>query len=68
MPRALAMFAALALVLPLLAQAPPASKKVAATVNGRPITEAAVVRALKPVAPENRAKAEKAVLDVVASG
>jgi peptidyl-prolyl cis-trans isomerase C len=64
MPRALAAVAALALVAPVVAQAPPAApaKKVAATVNGRPITEAAVERALKPVAPENRAKARPEVI------
>lgn len=66
MPRAIATFlVALALALPALAQAPPAApvKKVAATVNGRPITEAAVERALKPVAPENRAKARPEVIN-----
>ena len=65
MPRALATLTALALAIPAFAQAPPAApaKKVAATVNGRPITEAAVDRALKPVAPENRAKARPEVIN-----
>jgi len=65
MPRALGLFVALALASPAVAQAPPAApaKRVAATVNGRPITEAAVERALKPVAPENRAKARPEVIN-----
>ena len=63
MPRTLELFAALVLASPLLAKAPPAAKRVAATVNGRPITEAAVERALKPVAPENRAKARPEVIN-----
>lgn len=66
MPRAFATFlVALALASPVPAQAPPAApaKKVAATVNGRPITEAAVERGLKPVAPENRAKARPEVIN-----
>jgi peptidyl-prolyl cis-trans isomerase C len=65
MLRTLAIFAGLAVAVPALAQAPPAApaKKVAATVNGRPITEAAVERALKPVAPENRAKARPEVIN-----
>jgi peptidyl-prolyl cis-trans isomerase C len=65
MPRALAAVAALALAVPALAQAPPAApaRKAAATVNGKPITEAAVERALKPVAPENRAKARPEVIN-----
>jgi peptidyl-prolyl cis-trans isomerase C len=64
MPRALGILAALVLAVPAFAQAPPAApaKKVAATVNGRPITESAVERALKPVAPENRAKARPEVI------
>lgn len=65
MTRALGIVAALVAAVPAFAQAPPAApaKKVAATVNGRPITEAAVERALKPVAPENRAKARPEVIN-----
>jgi peptidyl-prolyl cis-trans isomerase C len=65
MLRTLAIFAGLVGTVPALAQAPPAApaKKVAATVNGRPITEAAVERALKPVAPDNRAKARPEVIN-----
>ena len=65
MPRALAAIIAIALVAPVLAQAPAAApaKKVAATVNGRAITEAAVERALVRVAPENRAKARPEVIN-----
>src|SRR5690349_10703273 len=64
MPRALGILVAAVVAVPAFAQAPPAApaKKVAATVNGRPITEAAVERALKPVAPENRAKARPEVI------
>ena len=66
MPRVLAIFAAVCLASPALAQAPPAAParpKVAATVNARPISEGAVERALKPVAPENRAKARPEVIN-----
>jgi len=65
MLRTLAIFAVRAVAVPAFAQAPPAApaRKVAATVNGRPITEAAVERALKPVAPENRAKARPEVIN-----
>jgi peptidyl-prolyl cis-trans isomerase C len=64
MPRALAALVVLLAALPAFAQAPPAApaRKLAATVNGRPITETAVERALKPVAPENRAKARPEVI------
>jgi peptidyl-prolyl cis-trans isomerase C len=63
MPRALAVVTtALALVSTVVAQ-PVAPKKLAAAVNGRPITEAAVERALRPVAPENRAKARPEVIN-----
>ena len=66
MPRAFATFLiALALSTQAIGQAPPAApaKQVAATVNGRPITEAAVERGLKAVAPENRAKARPEVIN-----
>lgn len=65
MPRAFAVFAVLALAVPVLAQGLPAApaRKAAATVNGRPIAESAVERALKPVAPENRAKARPEVIN-----
>ena len=66
MPRtSVALAAALALTVPAFAQAPPAApaKKVAAVVNGREITEAAVERALKPIAAENRAKARPEVIN-----
>jgi peptidyl-prolyl cis-trans isomerase C len=42
---------------------PPAKPKAAALVNGREIPEAAVERALKPVAPANREKARKEVIN-----
>jgi peptidyl-prolyl cis-trans isomerase C len=61
MPRLLVVAVALALAAPTLAQA----RKVAVTVNGREITEAAVERALKPVAPENRAKARPEVIKLL---
>jgi peptidyl-prolyl cis-trans isomerase C len=64
MPRAIGLFAALVVASPLFAQPPaPAAKKVAATVNGRAIMEAAVERALKPVAPDGRAKARPEVVN-----
>jgi peptidyl-prolyl cis-trans isomerase C len=66
MPRILAILTTFVLASGAFAQAPPvapAKTKVAATVNGRPITEAAVERALKPVAPENRAKARPEVIN-----
>jgi len=65
MPRTLGLFIAVLFVAPAFAQAPPAApaRKVAATVNGKPISEAAVERALKPVAPENRAKARPEVIN-----
>jgi peptidyl-prolyl cis-trans isomerase C len=66
MPRTLGLFvAALVLASPAFADAPPAvpTKKVAATINGKPIAEAAVERALKPVAAENRAKARPEVIN-----
>src|SRR5262245_61601908 len=66
MPRALGIFVSLVLTSTVFADAPPAASaktKVAAAVNGRPITEAAVERALKPVAPESRAKARPEVIN-----
>jgi peptidyl-prolyl cis-trans isomerase C len=66
MPRVLAvLIAVVALASPGFAADPPAApaKKAAATVNGRPITETAIDRALKPVAPENRAKARPEVIN-----
>jgi len=42
---------------------PPARPKAAAIVNGREVPEAAVERALKPVAPANRDKARKEVIN-----
>jgi len=66
MPRLFAVIATVCLASAAFAQAPPAGPaktRVAATVNGRPITEAAVERALKPVAPENRAKARPEVIN-----
>ena len=47
---------------PALPAPAPAKGPVAAVVNGREITERAVERALKPLAPENRAKARKEVI------
>ncbi|HEX3149343.1 MAG TPA: peptidylprolyl isomerase [Gemmataceae bacterium] len=64
MPRAIGFFAALVVASSLVAQQPAApAKKVAATVNGREISEAAVERALKPVPAETRAKARPEVIN-----
>jgi peptidyl-prolyl cis-trans isomerase C len=69
MPRSLAVFAVLALALPAVAQAPapPAApaKQVIATVNGREITQVALDRALKPLAPDARAKARPEVVKLL---
>jgi peptidyl-prolyl cis-trans isomerase C len=58
---------ALVLTSVVFAQAPPAApaKKLAAAVNGRPIAEAAVERALKPVDPKNRDKARPEVINAL---
>lgn len=65
MPRMLGLFLVALVGSPIYAQGPPAApaKRVAATVNGKPITEAAVERALRPVAPDNRAKARPEVIN-----
>lgn len=67
MPRALAPLVLALASWPAFAQTPAAApvRKVAATVNGRAITEAAVERALKTIAPENRAKARPDVVNLL---
>ena len=53
-----ALFAQTAPVTPVSNTVPSAKSKVAAVVNGREIAETALERALKPIAKENREKAQ----------